>query len=88
MNYGFNNNDGEVISNHIFYEKLCARLKELLIDEVVLDEEDGVLIVIRKLSALLFEQEFEIKKLQNELSSLKEDVDEHLVKWIEELQND
>lgn len=85
-NYGFNNAEADTMSNHIFYDKICKRLKQILVDEEILTEEDGSLILIEKLLRELFIKENELIIAQQELSSLKTDVDEHLSKWIEEIQ--
>jgi hypothetical protein len=84
--YGHTNSNVEDFSNHLYFNKIVNRLKEIVIDNKQLDDNDGTILLLMKAMNEVFKLEAELKKANDELTQLRSDLDSHISKWIEDLQ--
>jgi hypothetical protein len=84
--YGHSDSNVEEFSNHLYFNKVVNRLKEIIIDNKELDDNDGTILLLMKAMNEVFRLEAELKKATDELTQLRSDLDSHISKWIEELQ--
>lgn len=84
--YSHKNSNVEEFSNHLYFTKLVDRLKQILIEDAPLTDDDGTVLLLMKAINEVFKLEAELKKANDELAQLRSDLDNHINKWIEELQ--
>lgn len=84
--YGHTDSNVEEFSHHLYFDKVVNRLKEIVIDNEELNDNDGTILLLMKAMNEVFKLEAELKKANDELSQLRSDLDGHISKWIEDLQ--
>ncbi len=86
--YGHSDSKVEEFSDYLYFNKIVNRLKEIIIDNQQLDDNDGTILLLMKAINEVFRLEAELKKANDELTQLRSDLDSHISKWIEDLQHD
>lgn len=84
--YGHTDSKIEEFSDHLYFNNVVKRLREIIIDDQQLDDNDGAILLLMKAMNEVFRLEAELKKANDELAQLRSDLDSHISKWIEDLQ--